>query len=78
MKWMVSVKQLQAYDKAFGQFFARLAKDGISKSNTLFVVTADENDHFIGGPPSPTNCDGVTTPCTYPKKGEIAADLGKV
>ena len=72
------VKQLQAYDKAFGQFFARLAKDGISKSNTLFVVTADENDHFIGGPPSPTNCDGVTTPCTYPKKGEIAADLSKV
>jgi hypothetical protein len=72
------VKQLQAYDKAFGQFFARLAKDGINKDNTLFVVTADENDHFIGGPPSPANCDGVTTPCTYAKKGEIAADLSPV
>jgi hypothetical protein len=72
------VKQLQAYDKAFGQFFARLTKDGITKDNTLFVVTADENDHFIGGPPSPANCDGVTTPCTYAKKGEIAADLSPV
>jgi hypothetical protein len=58
------VKQLQAYDKAFGQFFARLAQDGITRQNTLFVVTADENDHFIGGSPSPANCDGVTIPCT--------------
>jgi len=72
------VQQLQAYDEAFGQFFARLAKDGITKDNTLFVVTADENDHFIGGSPSPANCDGVTTPCTYAKKGEIAADLTPV
>ena len=72
------VKQLQAYDKAFGEFFARLTQDGITKDNTLFVVTADENDHFIGGPPSPANCDGVTTPCTYAKKGEISADLSPV
>jgi hypothetical protein len=63
------VTQLKAYDKAFGEFFARLAKDGITKDNTLFVITADENDHFVGGPPSPANCDGVTTPCTYAKKG---------
>ena len=55
----------QAYNKAFGEFFARLAKDGITKDNTLFIITADENDHFVGGPPSPANCDGVTTPCTY-------------
>ena len=72
------VEQLQVYDKAFGQFFARLAKDGISESNTLFVVTADENDHFTGGPPSPANCDGINTPCTYEKKGEITADLTPV
>jgi hypothetical protein len=72
------VEQLQASDKAFGQFFARLAQDGIIEQNTLFVVTADENDHFIGGSPSPANCDGVTTPCTYAKKGEIAADLTPV
>jgi hypothetical protein len=72
------VTQLQAYDKAFGQFFARLAQDDITKQNTLFVVTADENDHFIGGSPSPANCDGVNIPCTYAKKGEIAADLTPV
>ena len=70
--------QLQAFNKAFGEFFARLAKDGITKDNTLFIITADENDHFVGGPPSPANCDGVTTPCTYALKGEIDADLSKV
>ena len=70
--------QLKAFDRAFGQFFARLAKEGITKQNTLFVVTADENDHFVGGPASPANCDGVDTPCTYAKKGEIDADLSPV
>ncbi|HYM01528.1 MAG TPA: hypothetical protein VET85_01205 [Stellaceae bacterium] len=69
------VTTLKAYDKAFGQFFARLKKDGITKENTLFVVTADENDHFVGSPASPAGCDGVTTPCTYAKKGEVDADL---
>jgi hypothetical protein len=72
------VQQLAAYNSAFGKFFDRLKKDGISKDNTLFVVTADENDHFVGGPPSPANCDGVTTACTYAKKGEINADLSRV
>jgi hypothetical protein len=72
------VTQLKAFDKAFGQFFARLAKDGITKDNTLFIITADENDHFVGGPPSPSACDGVTTPCTYALKGEIDADLSEV
>ena len=72
------VTQLKAYDKAFSQFFARLKKDGITKDNTLFVITADENDHFVGGPPSPAKCDGVTTPCTYAKKGEIDGDLSLV
>jgi hypothetical protein len=65
--------QLQAFNKAFGEFFTRLAKDGITKNNTLFIITADENDHFVGGAPSPSNCDGVTTPCTYALKGEIDA-----
>ncbi len=72
------VTQLKAYDKAFGEFFARLKKDGITKDNTLFVVTADENDHFVGGPPSPAKCDGITTPCTYAKKGEIDGDLSLI
>ena len=43
------VQQLHDYDQAFGTFFSRLAADGIDKSNTLFVFTADENDHFAGG-----------------------------
>jgi hypothetical protein len=59
------VTQLGAANEAFGKFFARLAKDGINKDNTLFIVTADENDHFVGGAPSPANCDGVYIPCTY-------------
>jgi hypothetical protein len=42
------VCQLQAYDAAFSKFFARLKKDGITADNTLFIVTADENDHFAG------------------------------
>ena len=65
------VKQLQIYDQAFAKFFDRLAKGGITKENTLFVVTADENDHFVGSAPTPTNCDGVNVPCTYTNVGEI-------
>ena len=57
------VAALKAYDDAFGKFFTRLANDGINKSNTLFVFTADENDHFAGQ--QAQNCDGVTTPCVY-------------
>ena len=57
------VAALKAYDDAFAAFFARLAADGIDKSNTLFVVTADENDHYAGE--QATGCDGVTVPCTY-------------
>ena len=65
------VAALKAYDAAFGKFFSRLAADGIDQSNTLFVFTSDEGDHFAGGPASPAGCDGVTTPCTYAKIGEI-------
>jgi hypothetical protein len=58
------VAALKAYDDAFDKFFTRLASDGIDSSNTLFVFTADENDHFAGG--TPTNpCDGVNTACVY-------------
>jgi hypothetical protein len=59
------VQQLAAYDDAFGKFFTRLASDGINPSNTFFILTADENDHFAGGPPLNAGCDGVNTPCTY-------------
>jgi hypothetical protein len=70
--------QLHAYDDAFGTFFTRLAGDGINKSNTLFVFTVDEGDHFVGSAPTPTDCDGVTTPCTYGTIGEINADLRRM
>jgi len=72
------VQQLQAYDAAFQKFFARLAADGIDKSNTLFVFTVDEGDHFVGDAPTPAGCDGVTTPCTYNRVGEINADLRRM
>jgi hypothetical protein len=69
------VAALKAYDDAFGKFFARLAADGINQSNTLFVFTSDEGDHFAGGAGSPAGCDGVTTPCTYTQIGEVNANL---
>jgi hypothetical protein len=78
------VAQLKAYDAAFGQFFARLKADGIDKSNTLFVITTDEQDHFVGGPAAPSNCDGVNIPCTYTYPdgsssiGEIETDLAQL
>ncbi|HWO92925.1 MAG TPA: hypothetical protein VNP53_13255, partial [Methylomirabilota bacterium] len=69
------VAALKANDEAFGKFFKRLADEGINQSNTLFVITSDEGDHFAGGPASPAGCDGVTTPCTYAKIGEINTNL---
>jgi hypothetical protein len=69
------VAALQAYNSAFGTFFTRLAADGINQSNTLFVFTADEGDHFVGV--TATGCDGVTTPCTYGpgQIGEVNANM---
>lgn len=69
------VAQLKAYDEAFAKFFDRLAADGITPDNTLFIITADEGDHFVGGAPTPEQCDGVTTPCTYDQIGELNANL---
>ena len=57
------MQALKAYDDAFHKFFDRLAADGIDRSNTLFVFTADENDHFAGQ--QAQNCDGIPTPCVY-------------
>jgi hypothetical protein len=72
------VAQLKSYDTAFGKFFAQLAMNNITKDNTLFAVVPDENDHFVGGPPSPANCDGLTVPCTYTHKGEIDAVINRL
>ena len=75
------VAQAQYYNQAFGAFFQRLAADGITPANTLFVLSSDEGDHEAGAnvgraiQPTPANCDGATvsgdtvTPdvlCTYP------------
>jgi hypothetical protein len=75
------VAQAQYYNQAFGTFFQRLAADGITPQNTLFVISSDEGDHEAGAnvgraiQPTPANCDGATvsgdtvTPdvlCTYP------------
>ncbi len=72
------VQQLQDYDLAFQKFFDRLAADGINQSNTLFVFTVDEGDHFVGDAPTPAGCDGVNTPCNYNRVGEINADLRRM
>jgi len=84
------VAQLKAYDDAFATFFQRLAHDGIDQSNTLFVFTADEGDHFTSSAPDNPTCAGATidnaqnppvvTPgnyCTYASSafGEVAVGL---
>jgi hypothetical protein len=77
-------ENLQRYDQAFAKFLDRLAKDGIGPNNTLFVIGAEENDHFAGAnvgradaPQDPANCDGVTTPCRYGHNqvGEVQANI---
>ena len=75
------VAQAQYYNAAFGTFLKRLAADGITSSNTLFIVSSDQGGHEAGAnvgraiQPTPANCDGATvtdtgvTPdvlCTYP------------
>jgi hypothetical protein len=75
------IAQAQYYNQAFGTFFQRLAAEGITQKNTLFVFSSDEGDHVAGAnvgraiQPTPANCDGATvsgttvTPdvlCTYP------------
>jgi hypothetical protein len=75
------IAQAAYYNQAFGTFFQRLAADGITPANTLFILSSDEGDHEAGAnvgraiQPTPASCDGVTvsgstvTPdvaCTYP------------
>jgi hypothetical protein len=73
------VAQQKAYDDAFGEFFANLAAHGIDKTNTLFVVTADEGDHFAGVPNasgsySHSICTDLTA-CPANQLGEIDVNL---
>jgi hypothetical protein len=68
-------RQLKQENAAFGTFFARLAAHGITKANTLFVITSDEGDHFVGSPATPAGCNGVTTTCHYSRIGEVNGNL---
>jgi hypothetical protein len=80
------VQQLKHQDEAFEAFFERMAADGITKSNTLFVFTVEEGDHYAGGPATNQDvCDGVATPCTYTAGtsgpntvGEITTNLNQL
>ena len=69
------VAALKAYDDAFAAFFTNLASHGINSANTLFVITSDEGDHFVGV--QKPGCDGVTTPCVYGTNqvGEINTNM---
>ena len=67
--------QLRQENAAFGTFFNDLAAAGITKANTLFVITADEGDHFVGSSPTPAGCNGVTITCSYSKVGEVDGNL---
>ena len=67
--------QLRRENAAFGTFFNDLAAAGITKANTLFVITADEGDHFVGSSPTPAGCNGVTITCSYGKVGEVDGNL---
>ena len=73
------IYQAQVFNAAFGKFFARLAADGITPKNTIFLVTTDEGDYFAGSSAAatPAGCDGVTTPCAYPTGalGQVDGDL---
>jgi hypothetical protein len=68
-------QQLRTENAAFGTFFAGLAAHGITTANTLFVITADEGDHFVGSSPSPAGCNGITITCHYSKIGEVNGNL---
>jgi hypothetical protein len=59
------VQTLKQYDDSFSKFFTRLAKDGITPENTLFMIMAEEGDHVIAANPTNPGCDGVNTLCTY-------------
>jgi hypothetical protein len=87
------IAQAQYYNRAFGTFFQRLAADGITPANTLFVLSSDEGDHVAGAnvgraiQPTPANCDGATvsgtavTPdvlCTYPAQSNGTLSFGEL
>jgi hypothetical protein len=78
------IAQAQYYNAAFGAFFKRLADDGITPKNTLFVFSSDEGGHEAGAnvgralQPTPAGCDGSPANlCSYNTSnfGELEADV---
>ncbi|HEY2208889.1 MAG TPA: hypothetical protein VGH26_06320 [Gaiellaceae bacterium] len=80
-------QQLKDYDTAFENFFLNLKQHGITRKNTLFVITVDEGDHFAGGVGAPqpggdwltynhTTCTTPTFPnCPSSQIGEVGANI---
>jgi hypothetical protein len=59
---------LASYNTAFAKFFQRLADDGINPSNTVFMFSAEEGDHFAGanvGRSVQPNCTGAPETLDY-------------
>ncbi len=77
------IDNAKAYDDAFQKFFERLQQDGITPANTLYMISAEENDQFAGAnvgratQPTPAGCDGVTVRCNYAagQVGELQANI---
>jgi hypothetical protein len=83
-------QQLKDYDTAFENFFDNLKQHGITRQNTLFVITVDEGDHFAGGVGNPqpggdwlvynhTTCSNTSSPafpnCPTNQVGEVGANI---
>ena len=82
---LAHVQQLKAYDDAFETFFRNLQRHGINRSNTLFVITVDEGDHFAGGVGTPApggnwlvydhrTCTNLSA-CPSNQIGEVGANM---
>ena len=71
---------LASYNAAFEKFFQRLADDGITPSNTVFMFSSEEGDHFAGAnvgrsiqPDCPTGTPGtIDYTCSYAGTGASA------
>ncbi len=76
-------QQLKAYDTAFQNFFTNLAAHGIDRSNSLFVITVDEGDHFAGGigTPDPAHPDSLAythANCAANAQGVLACPSNQI
>jgi hypothetical protein len=78
-------QQLKDYDTAFESFFTNLKQHGITRQNTLFVITVDEGDHFAGGVGAPQpggdwliydhrTCTNLSA-CPTNQIGEVGANM---